>query len=210
MPMLEIDTPGGTPTCHDDAMTRARTIISLAVVAATSFALGACGGDDDSSGSSSESSELAAPLIDALAVEFTADPEMALDATEAECFATRFVNAIGAEELIAAGLTADALDLSDDEMLADMNLNDDQANGLADALLDGECFSSADFLLGDPEISESMTDDQATCMSEAFTASESVREVMVASFLGEEVDDATGMAMFGELMMIMGNCGLEM
>jgi len=34
--------------------------------------------------------------------------------------------------------------------------------------------------------------------------------VMVASFLGEEVDDATGMAMFGELMMIMGNCGLEM
>jgi len=210
MPMLEINTPGGTPTCHDDAMTRARTIISLAVVAATSFALGACGGDDDSSGSSSESSELAAPLIDALAVEFTADPEMALDATEAECFATRFVNAIGAEELIAAGLTADALDLSDDEMLADMNLNDDQANGLADALLDGECFSSADFLLGDPEISESMTADQATCMSEAFTASESVREVMVASFLGEEVDDATGMAMFGELMMIMGNCGLEM
>ena len=200
----------GTCACHDDAMTRARTIISLAVVAATSFTLAACGGDDDSSGSSSESSELAAPLIDALAVEFAADAEMGLDATEAECFATRFVNAIGAEELIAAGLTADALDLSDDEMLADMNLNDDQANGLADALLDGECFSSADFLLGDPEISESMTDDQATCMSEAFTASESVREVMVASFLGEEVDDATGMAMFGELMMIMGNCGLEM
>jgi len=187
-------------------MTRARSFISLAVVAATSFALAACGGDDDSS----ESSELAAPLIDALAVEFAADAEMALTSTEAECFATRFVNAIGAEELIAAGLTADALDLSDDEMLADMNLNDDQANGLADALLDGECFSSADFLLGDPEISESMTADQATCMSEAFTASESVREVMVASFLGEEVDDATGMAMFGELMMIMGNCGLEM
>jgi hypothetical protein len=196
--------------CHDGFMTRARSFISLAVVAATSFTLAACGGDDDSSGSSSESSELAAPLIDALTVEFAADAEMGLDATEAECFATRFVNVIGAEELIAAGLTADALNLSDDEMLADMSLNDAQANGLADALLDGECFSSADFLLGDPEISEGMTAEQATCMSEAFTASESVREVMVASFLGEEVDDATGMAMFGELMMIMGNCGLEM
>ena len=90
-------------------MTRARSFISLAVVAATSFTLAACGGDDESSGSSSESSELAAPLIDALAVEFAADAEMGLDATEAECFATRFVNAIGAEELIAAGLTADAL-----------------------------------------------------------------------------------------------------
>ncbi|MBL6629990.1 MAG: hypothetical protein ISP33_04730, partial [Ilumatobacteraceae bacterium] len=99
-------------------MTRARTTISLAVVAATSFALAACGGDDDSS-------ELAAPLIDALAVEFAADAEMGLTPTEAECFATRFVDAIGAEELIAAGLTADALDLSDDEMLADMSLNDD-------------------------------------------------------------------------------------
>jgi hypothetical protein len=198
----------GTCACHDDAMSRARTIISLAVVAATSFALAACGGDDDSSGSSSESSELAAPLIDALAVEF--DAEMGLTSTEAECFATRFVDAIGAEELIAAGLTADALDLSDDEMLADMSLNDDQANGLADLLLDGECISAVDMLLGDPDMSEGMTAEQATCMSEAFTASESVREVMVASFLGEEVDDATGMAMFGELMMIMGNCGLEM
>ncbi|MGA1569269.1 MAG: hypothetical protein ACO38K_06375, partial [Ilumatobacteraceae bacterium] len=64
-------------------MSRARTIISLAVVAATSFALAACGGDDDSSGSSSESSELAAPLIDALAVEFAADAEMGLTSTEA-------------------------------------------------------------------------------------------------------------------------------
>ena len=27
---------------------------------------------------------------------------------------------------------------------------------------------------------------------------------------GEEIDDATGMAMFGEMLMMMGTCGLEM
>ena len=191
-------------------MTRARSFISLAVVAATSFGLAACGGDDDSSGSSSEPSPLAAPLIESLAVEFASDPEMGLNDEQAECFATRFVDVLGAEELIAAGLTGETGGLSDDEVLAAMDMSDDQANGLADLLLDGECVSSVDLLLGDPEASAGMTADQAECLADAFTSSESIREVMVAGFIGEEIDDATGMAMFGELMTIMGTCGVDM
>jgi len=55
-----------------------------------------------------------------------------------------------------------------------------------------------------------MTEEQASCMADAFTGSDTIRAVAVASLLGEEIDDATGMAMFGEMLMMMGTCGLEM
>lgn len=198
-------------------MSRTRTFVSLAVITATSFALAACGGDDDSSDSSadsetssSEPSALAAPLIEGLAAEFAADPEMGLDATQSECFATEFVNAIGVEELIAAGLTADTAGLSDEEALAAMDLNEDQANGLADLMLGGQCFSFVDMMLADPEASDDLTTEQTTCIANELTQSETFRTATVAELMGTEIDEATGMAMFGELLMMMGTCGIDM
>ena len=188
-------------------MARGRTLISLAVVTATSFGLAACGGDDDSSAPSAD----AAPFVAAAAAALEADPEMAMNQEQAECFAGRMVNILGVDKLEAAGVTPDsmALDVFGDEGTP-FDISESQADDLATLLLDGECISFVDMMMGDPEASEDMTEEQASCMADAFTGSDTIRAVAVANLLGEEIDDATGMAMFGEMLMMMGTCGLEM
>ena len=188
-------------------MTRARTLMSLAVVAATSFGFAACGGDNDSSAPSAD----AAPFVAAAATALEADPEMAMNQEQAECFAGRMVNILGVDTLKAAGVTPESMarDVFGDEGMP-FDISDSQADDLATLLLDGECISFVDMILGDPEASEDMTEEQASCMADAFTGSDTIRAVAVASLLGEEVDEATGMAMFGEMLMMMGTCGLDM
>jgi hypothetical protein len=88
---------------------------AVALLAAATFVLGACGGDDDSgssakasAGSGGSERDYRNALASALAAKSVGSP-LVNNKAEAECTAKKVVDAVGQKQLIAAGLTVKAL-----------------------------------------------------------------------------------------------------
>lgn len=154
----------------------------VAAVAAAVVLLAACGGDDGADRQA---------YVDAAVTAIGAESDLELDDDDVACLAEEVVDAAGADELDAAGITPEELRAVADLGELGVEIDEDElARGVRGCeidvgeLLGGQLAAS----LGDMELSEEAT----SCISAELGDSELVADALVAGLLGDEEEAEAG------------------
>lgn len=167
---------------------------TIVLATALALALAACGDDDDGGGGGA-----AGPYVDALVEEFDEGGDFPFDAGEARCLAAGFVDAVGAAELEAAGITPEEFAASDDPSALGVEFGASEAEALADTL--GSCdLSVGELLIADEgsagaEIPDGLVD----CIDDNIEE-DAFFDFFAASIVDEELlDEGAAAALFADL-----------
>ncbi len=109
---------------------RSRTTrLLVAPLAAVALLLAACGGDDDGPAGNGDDGAAANAYAEALAAEFTADPENPFTDEQADCVAREFIGIMGGPQALeAAGVTPEDFAEGDSPLGdTDLEFTDEQA-----------------------------------------------------------------------------------
>lgn len=154
--------------------------------------LGACAESADDDDGEAE------PYVDALAASMMEEDDgPPLDETQANCFATGLVDVVGVDALREADISPDELAAADGFGDLDVELPDDAAADVADALVDCELIESLEGVITasfDDEIGVALPPDAAACLADRLDDQE-VAEAFAASFVessGEQIEALIG------------------
>lgn len=178
------------------------TTLAIALVAVLSLFATGCG--DDGGGGNAAVSDENRPYVDAMKESMRTsneeDGDLELSDDQIDCLAPRFVNAIGMDNIEAAGVTPDDIKTSDMDF-SGMDLTEEDGNRIYDSF--GQCdIDLRELLMVSMADDEEMSEATATCMEGVFT-DENLRKFMVSSMVnGDEgmEDDAEMAPIMGQLM----------
>jgi hypothetical protein len=126
-----------------------------------------------------------AEYVEALSASWSEDAELPSPATEGPCLAEGYVDAVGVDAIEAAGVTPESIREDDDDVLDMVELDAEQADGLAGAFID--CVDLGRFFLE----SSGTGPEAMSCFRDALVADGRFRTGTAAGFAGEDSDEAT-------------------
>lgn len=174
---------------HDRTRSTARRLV--APLATVGLLLGACGGDDDG-GNGADDGAAANAYAEAIAAEFTADPDNPFTDEQADCVAREFVDIVGGPQAFeAAGVSPDDIADSDSPLGdTDMDFTDEQAREFGASF--GRC--GIDFVDLFAEGMGEVSDETMDCLREQMT--DDVVGQMFVLLNQDEDDDALDAVVF--------------
>jgi hypothetical protein len=179
----------------------ARTFALLIATAAVALVT-ACGDDDDDG----EVSEGAQPYVDAMIESFDNAPpdELQIDREQARCLAPRWVEAIGAERLQAAGIEPRDFADQGDVDLTEVGLSEDDGNAMYDAF--GECDIDVKRVFVESfSTDRDVSDEDKDCLADAMS-DDLLRRIMVTTFVAGDEALNQDEALTGELFGVFSDC----
>jgi hypothetical protein len=207
----------------------ARTLALLIAGAGLAFAAGCSDDDDDDGASNTEGGTAGSPTtaapttagsgssgtagsadaqayVDAMIESFdNADPdELQINREQAQCLAPRWVDAIGADRLAAAGIQPRDFGAEGDVDLTEVGLSEDDGNAMYDAF--GECDIDVKAVFvesfsADRDVSE----DDKNCLADAMS-DDLLRRIMVTTFVEGEEALNQDEELSGELFGVFADC----
>ncbi len=199
-----------------------RTLARLIAGAALVLAAG-CGDDDEGAGTTSGDTEAspttagsassgaaggadAQAYVDAMIESFdNSDPEeLQINREQAQCLAPRWVEAIGADRLAAAGIEPRDFAAEGDVDLTEVGLSDEDGNAMYDAF--GECDIDVKTVFVESFSAErDVSDEDKDCLTDAMS-DDLLRRIMVTTFV--EGDEALNQdeELSGELFGVFADC----
>jgi hypothetical protein len=205
-----------------------RTLSLLVAGAALAFAAG-CSDDDDDGASNTEGGTAGSPTtgspttagsassgtagsadaqayVDAMIESFdNADPdELQIDREQAQCLAPKWVDAIGADRLAAAGIQPRDFGAEGDVDLSEVGLSEDDGGAMYDAF--GECDIDVKTLFVESFSAErDVSEEDKDCLSDAMS-DDLLRRIMVTTFVEGEEALNQDEELSGELFGVFADC----
>lgn len=168
-----------------------RTTSALAAIAAAAaLTLAACG--DDGGGA-------AGPYVDALVADFEDDGEFPYGESAGRCLVEGYIDAIGVDELEAAGITPEELAAAESRRELGLELGEADVEGLADAIAGCDLSFGEGLLAGGRATGTEVSEDLAACVDD--TIDEDAFARFTAQLLVDPatVDQAAAAALFDEV-----------
>jgi hypothetical protein len=180
---------------------------SIPLLITIALATAACGGGDGD-GKKAE-------YVDAIAATFTNDESLSVSDDDAACLAEDMVDVIGVDRLEDAGVEPAEIAADEDneefQKVAEQ-LSEAEANELVDVIFDGDCVDfgaiMAESILADA--SGDISDEQATCIGDAFADNEAFKGAFAQSLLSGAEEDPDLDAAMGDIFEIFETCDVSL
>jgi hypothetical protein len=171
-----------------------RRLLVLVLVLALGLIAAACGGGGE------DASALSDAIADAMMDN--AGDDAPIERGQAECFGDEIVETMGAERLVAVGLSVE--DIEDGADPGSVDLNDDDIDKMTNAIT--ECIDFGRLVVDEMTAEIELSADSADCLADGINEADFIRAIAESSFFDEalpaEIDNDMNATLFG----LLGDC----
>jgi len=166
----------------------------FALVIALGLIIAACGGGGE------DASAISDAIADAM-MENAGD-DTPFEREQAECFGDEVVDTMGAERLVAVGLSVEEIENGADP--GSVDLTDDDIDKMTDAIT--TCIDFGRLVVDEMTAEIDLSEGSADCLADGINEADFLRAFAESSFLDEEISSDVEGEMTGALFGLLGDC----